>query len=211
MVGARICLGQIGAAHGLLGEVRLRSFTSDPQAIAAYGPLETEDGRVFEIENLRPAKDHFVARLSGVSDRNAAEKLTNLKLYIPRERLPEPAEASEFYHADLIGLVAVDRAGKKLGVVIAIQNYGAGDLIEVKYEKSNKTEFVAFNDINVPTVDLTAGTLVIIPSPLAGEDGEARPSRVKGTAAQNTGARPLTRTVAGSRRQRSTLSRKGRG
>ena len=86
--GARVCLGQIGAAHGVRGEVRLRSFTSDPAAIADYGPLETEDGRVLEIETLRPAKDHFVARLSGIRDRDAASALTNTKLYVPRERLP---------------------------------------------------------------------------------------------------------------------------
>ena len=91
------------------GEVRLRSFTSDPQAIAGYGPLETEDGRIFEIEAMRPAKDHFVARLSGICDRNAAEQLSNVKLYVPRERLPEPTGADEFYHADLIGL-AVHRS-----------------------------------------------------------------------------------------------------
>src|SRR5271170_2920371 len=101
--GGRVCLGQIGAAHGLGGEVRLRSFTSDPQAIAGYGPLETEDGRIFEIEAMRTAKDHFVARLSGICDRSAAEQLTNVKLYVPRERLPEPDQADEFYHADLIG------------------------------------------------------------------------------------------------------------
>ena len=90
--GARVCLGQIGAAHGLRGEVRLRSFTADPGAIANYGPLEAEDGRVFEIESLRPAKDHFVARLSGIADRDAAERLANIKLYVPRQRLPEPDE-----------------------------------------------------------------------------------------------------------------------
>ena len=109
--GARICLGQIGAAHGLGGEVRLRSFTADPQAITGYGPLETEDGRIVEIELLRPAKDHFVARLSGICDRSAAEQLTNVKLYVPRERLPEPNATDEFYHADLVGLAVVDRAG----------------------------------------------------------------------------------------------------
>ena len=106
---ARVCLGQIGAAHGLRGEVRLRSFTSDPAAIADYGPLETDDGRVFEIETLRPAKDHFVARLSGIRDRDAARALANAKLYVPRERLPQTAEPDEFYHADLVGLAVVDR------------------------------------------------------------------------------------------------------
>src|SRR5271168_4469826 len=116
--GARICLGQIGAAHGIRGEVRLWSFTSEPGAIAGYGPLETEDGRVFEIESIRPAKEHFVARLSGICDRNAAEKLTNVKLYVPRERLPEPDQADEFYHADLIGLAVIDPAGQSVGTVM---------------------------------------------------------------------------------------------
>ena len=125
--GGRICLGQIGAAHGTTGEVRLRSFTSDPNAITGYGPLETEDGRVLTIESLRPAKDHFVARLSGIADRNAAERLTNERLYVPRERLPPPDDADEFYHADLIGLSVVDPAGETFGSVIAVHNFGAGD------------------------------------------------------------------------------------
>jgi 16S rRNA processing protein RimM len=161
--GARICLGQIGAAHGLRGEVRLRSFTSDPAAITGYGPLETEDGRVFEIEAMRPAKDHFVARLSGVADRNAAEKLANLKLYVPRERLPQTNEPDEFYHADLVGLAVVDRAGKNLGSIIAVHNFGAGDLIEVRPEAGGNTELIPFDAANVPAVDLDAGKVVVDP------------------------------------------------
>jgi 16S rRNA processing protein RimM len=156
-----VCLGQIGAAHGLRGEVRLRSFTSDPAAITGYGPLETEDGRVFEIERLRPAKDHFVASFSGIRDRTAAEKLANLKLYVPRERLPAPTRTDEFYHADLIGLVAVDPAGRTFGTVIAIHNFGAGDLIEVRPDAGNQTELVPFDAINVPTVDVAAGRIVV--------------------------------------------------
>jgi 16S rRNA processing protein RimM len=159
--GARVCLGQIGAAHGLRGEVRLRSFTSDPAAITGYGPLETEDGRVFEIERLRPAKDHFVASFSGIRDRAAAEKLVNLKLYVPRERLPVPTETDEFYHADLIGLAVVDPAGKNLGTVVAIHNFGAGDLIEVRPDAGSQTELVPFDAMNVPTVDVAAGRIVL--------------------------------------------------
>jgi 16S rRNA processing protein RimM len=159
--GARICLGQIGAAHGIRGEVRLRSFTAEPGAIAGYGPFETEDGRVFEIEAMRPAKDHFVARLSGVADRNAAEQLASLKLYVPRERLPQPQADDEFYHADLIGLAVVDRAGQKLGTVVAIHNFGAGDLIEVQPEAGGKTELVPFDAATVPEVDLAAGRIVV--------------------------------------------------
>ena len=168
--GARICLGQIGAPHGVRGEVRLRSFTAEPDAIASYGPLEIEDGGIVEIESLRPAKDHFVATLAGIRDRDAAEQLTNAKLYVARERLPQLSVADEFYHADLIGLIAVDRAGNQLGTVIAVHNFGAGDLIEVRATEDGATELIAFNETNVPTVDLGAGRIVIEPSPLAGED-----------------------------------------
>ncbi len=160
---ARVCLGQIGAAHGLRGEVRLRSFTSDPAAIADYGPLETDDGRVFEIETLRPAKDHFVARLSGIRDRDAASALANAKLYVPRERLPQTAEPDEFYHADLVGLAVVDRTGNRLGTVVGIHNFGAGDLIEVRTEKGGKTELVPFDMTHVPAVDIAAGKIVVDP------------------------------------------------
>jgi 16S rRNA processing protein RimM len=159
--GARICLGQIGAAHGVRGEVRLRSFTADPQAIANYGPLETGDGRVLEIETLRPAKNHFVARLAGVGNREAAEQLTNVRLYVPRERLPEPTDANEFYHADLVGLAAFDAAGNKLGSVIAIHNFGAGDLIEIQPPNGGNTELIPFDAPNVPVVDVAGGRIVV--------------------------------------------------
>ena len=158
---ARVCLGQIGGAHGVRGEVRLRSFTADPAAIVSYGPLETEDGRVIEIESLRPAKDHFVATLSGVADRNAAERLVNIKLYVPRDRLPPPAEPDQFYYADLVGLAAIDRAGKPLGTVVAVHNFGAGDLIELRLEEGGRTELLPFDAATVPEVDLAAGRLVI--------------------------------------------------
>ena len=109
----RICVARIGAAHGVRGEVKLWSFTEVPTAVASYGPLETQDGtRRFEIEALRPAKDHFVARIAGIGDRDAAEKLRNLELFIPRARLPKIEEADTFYHADLIGLEAVTRDGE---------------------------------------------------------------------------------------------------
>jgi len=199
--GPRVCLGQIGAAHGIRGEVRLRSFTSDPGAIASYGPLETEDGRVFEIEALRQARDHFVARLSGIRDRDAASALAKTKLYVPRERLPQTAEPDEFYHADLIGLAVVDLAGKNFGAVVAIHNFGAGDLIEVRLDAGSETELVPFDATHVPSVDVAAGKIVVelpamtfAPSPLVEEGGEAKPSRLRGQAERH-----------------STLSRKGRG
>jgi 16S rRNA processing protein RimM len=158
-----VCLGQIGAPHGVRGEVRLRSFTAEPEAIAAYGPLQTEDGRAIEIEVLRAAKDHFVAVLAGIHDRDAAAQLANAKLYAPRERLPQLADPEEFYYADLIGLAVVDRSGRRIGEVVALHNFGAGDLIEVRLDAAGRTELLAFNDANVPNVDVAAGTIVIDP------------------------------------------------
>src|SRR5216110_2055750 len=103
----RICIAQIGAAHGVRGEVRLKAFTEDPLSVARYGALESEDGKQrFEIETVRPAKNVLVARLKGITDRDAAERLKSLRLYVAREKLPKPAD-DEFYHADLIGLSAV--------------------------------------------------------------------------------------------------------
>ena len=160
----KVCLGQIGAAHGVRGEVRLFSFTSDPMAITAYGPLETEDGRVIEIETMRAAKDCFVARLASIRDRDAASTLTNTKLYVPRERLPRTEEPDEFYHADLIGLAVESRSGDALGTVIAIHNFGAGDLLEVRPMSGSKTELVPFDARHVPAVDIAAGKVVVNPT-----------------------------------------------
>jgi len=171
-----ICLGQIGAAHGIRGEVRLRSFTAVPEAIADYGPLQAEDGSALAIESLRPAKGCFIATIAGIRDRNAAEALANARLYVPRDRLPEPAEPDEFYYADLVGLTAVDRAGKSCGTVIAVHNFGAGDIVEIRRDATGKTELLPFDAAHVPEVDLAGGRVVIelsggerLPSPARGE------------------------------------------
>jgi len=162
-VAERVCVAQIGVAHGIRGEVKLWSFTADPLAIKDYGPLESEDGKArFEIETLRSAKEHLVVRFAGVNDRNAAERLTNLRLFVPRERLPAPA-AEEFYYADLIGLAAVDAQGKMLGTVVAVQNFGAGDLLEVKIAERSDTVLLPFTATTVPTVDVPGGRVVIDP------------------------------------------------
>jgi 16S rRNA processing protein RimM len=160
----RICVAQIGAAHGLRGEVRLRSFTEDPMAVASYGALESEDGaQRFEIEALRPAKDHFVVRLAGVNNRAAAERLTNLKLYVPRDRLPPPEDADTFYYADLIGLTAISTDGATLGTVTAIHNFGAGDLVEIMLSGGGETLLVPFTSAAVPTIDMAARRIVVVP------------------------------------------------
>ena len=160
----RICVAQIGAAHGIRGEVRLRSFTQDPRAVIAYGPLESEDGtQRFEIEALRPAKDHFVARFASIDNREAAEKLTNLKLYVPRDRLPPIEDDETFYFADLVGLTAVTPDGAPLGTVTAVHNFGAGDMIEIRPQGGGEPLIVPFTDANVPGVDIAAGRVVVVP------------------------------------------------
>lgn len=127
----RILIARIGAPHGVRGEVRLFIFAQDPEAVLDYAPLTDADGRrVFRIVALRPAKEHFVARLAGVEDRNAAEALTNVDLYVPRDALPEAEDEDTFYHADLIGLRVEDEAGATLGTVTALHDFGAGDVLE---------------------------------------------------------------------------------
>jgi 16S rRNA processing protein RimM len=163
-VANRICVARIGAAHGVRGEVKLWSFTEDPAAVATYGPLETQDGaQRFEIEALRPAKDHFVARIAGVGDRDAAAKLRNLELFIPRARLPKIDDADTFYHADLIGLDAVMPDGTQVGTVHALHNFGAGDIIEIVPVGGGDPLMLPFNETTVPTIDLAAKQIVVVP------------------------------------------------
>jgi 16S rRNA processing protein RimM len=162
-VAERICVARIGAAHGVKGEVKLWSFTADPAAVADYGPLESQDGtQRFEIEAVRAAKDHLVARLSGVRDRDAAQRLTNLDLYVPRDRLPAPAP-EEFYHADLIGLRAEGRDGAVLATIVGIHDFGAGDLLELRAAGSSSTVLMPFTAETVPVVDIAGGRIVIDP------------------------------------------------
>jgi 16S rRNA processing protein RimM len=169
----RVCVAQIGAPHGVRGEVRLWPFTADPMALRDYGVLESEDGaRCFEIESVRPAKDYLVARLHGIADRNAAEQLTNTKLFVPRSRLPAP-DTDEFYHADLIGLPVFDMNDQQLGTVAGVHNFGAGDLLEVQPVAGGAPVLLTFTQAVVPVVDLAARRIVIDP-PVGTFDQEER-------------------------------------
>jgi len=160
---SRICIAQIGAAHGVRGEVRLKAFTQDPLSVGRYGALETEDGKQrFEIEAVRPAKDMLVARLKGITDRDAAERLTNVRLYVARERLPKAAD-DEFYHADLIGLAATKANGELIGIVKAVHNFGAGDLLEIEPAAGGATLMVPFTEAAVPSVDIAGRRIVVEP------------------------------------------------
>ena len=159
----RICLGQIIGPHGLAGEVQIRTFTGEPEDIARYGPLQDQSGeRNFEILKIRPAKKGPVVRLKGVASREAAEALKGVELYIERERLPDPDE-EEWYYADLIGLTALGMDGAPLGSVIAVQNFGAGDLLEIRPADGGPTLLIPFRQATVPEIDLGAGKLVVDP------------------------------------------------
>jgi 16S rRNA processing protein RimM len=158
-----VLLGRISAAQGLKGEVRLTSFTGVPQDVAAYGPLTDEAGRRFIIESLRVIKGGVLAvRLAGVADRSAAEALKGTALYVEKARLPA-TEEDEWYHEDLIGLPALSVAGDRIGEIVAVQNYGAGDLLEIRLTDSRQTVFVPFTQDAVPEVDVKAKRVVVIP------------------------------------------------
>ncbi len=165
----RICIARIGAAHGVRGEVKLWPFTQDPMAVLHYGPLSTKDGkRTFEVESVRVVKDHLVAVLKGVSTREHAERINNLELYIARDRLPA-TDDNEYYHADLIGLRAVDEQNSDIGKVLAIHNFGAGDIIEIA-PPQGAALLLPFTNAVVPTVDLDKGHVVIVmPNEIEGD------------------------------------------
>jgi len=167
----RVCVGAIAGAFGVKGEVRLKSFCTAPEAVADYGPLWTEDGsRSFTVEITRPVKGGFGARLSGVTSKEAADALKGTRLYAGRDALPALPD-DEFYHADLIGLQVVDTGGKILGVVRAVHNHGAGDLLEVHGPGMKSTVLLPFTNAAVPTVDLTAGRIIADPPEgLSGDD-----------------------------------------
>ncbi|MGD9868212.1 MAG: ribosome maturation factor RimM [Hyphomicrobiales bacterium] len=159
----RVLLGRISGAHGIGGEVRIATFTGEPAAIGAYGPLEDEGGaRRFEFTSLRAGPRGVIARLKGVADRNAAEALAGTDLYVERGRLPDPG-AGEFYLADLIGLTAVTGDGAAFGKVVAVQNFGAGDLLEIRPAPGGETVLLPFTDAAVPEVNIEAGWLRAVP------------------------------------------------
>jgi 16S rRNA processing protein RimM len=168
-------MGRIGSAHGLKGEVRIQSFTEDPLALADYGPLATnKPGLTITILSARTNTNVLVAKLEGVNGRTAAERLNGVELYLDRALLPETEDEDDFYHADLIGLEARLDNGAVLGEVIAVPNFGAGDLIEIRDPQSGDTYLYPFTRKVVPEVHLEAGYL-IIEVPVEAEPGDEEP------------------------------------
>ncbi|TPI34150.1 ribosome maturation factor RimM [Mesorhizobium sp. B3-1-6] len=165
----------IGAAHGIKGELRVKTFTGDPLALADYGPLYAKDGRAFQILDIRPAGTVVVVRFKGVGDRNAAEALAGTELFVDRSVLPDDGEEDEFYHADLIGLDVRDDTGI-IGKVVAVHNFGGGDILDVTLA-GRKGVLIPFTQAAVPHVSIADGFVEVNPQ-AAGlvedeEDGEA--------------------------------------
>jgi 16S rRNA processing protein RimM len=171
----RLLLGKIGAAHGIKGEVRVTTYTQDPEAIASYGPLETDrPGLSISIDRLRVQKNVAIAHIKGVADRNDAEKLNGVSLFIDRDRLPPPEDEDDFYHADLIGLEARLETGVVIGRVSALPNFGAGDLLEVQDTQSGDTFLYPFTKAVVPDIRVAEGYLTIV-LPRDAAEGEEEP------------------------------------
>ncbi|WP_119272157.1 ribosome maturation factor RimM [Taklimakanibacter deserti] len=170
----KVLAGVITGAHGIKGEVKLKSFTADPKAIAAYGALLASTGERFEIQRLKAQKDGFIATLKGVGDRNRAETLKGVELFVQRRQLPAP-EADEVYIHDLIGVTVMDMGGEKFGTVVAVPNFGAGDLIEIRRDGAEETVLVPFAQDYVPEIDLAKGRIVIdLPATWLDEDERQR-------------------------------------
>jgi 16S rRNA processing protein RimM len=170
----RVCVGTVTGARGLKGEVRIRSFTAEPEDVVAYGPVSDKAGkRRFDIHITGRVKGALVARIAGVGDRDAAEALKGTELYVPRSALPEP-EVGTYYHADLLGLRVETEDGAELGRVKAVHNFGAGDLLEVA-GKGSHGAMLPFT-AGVVTVDLRKGLITVAPPAglLAGDGDDAQ-------------------------------------
>ncbi|HYE51580.1 MAG TPA: ribosome maturation factor RimM [Azospirillaceae bacterium] len=170
----RVCVGQFVGAHGVHGRVKLKSFTDVPESIFAYGPLTDEKGtRTFPVKLTGMGKDHFLAEVEGLRDRDAAEALKGTRVYVERARLPEPEDEDEFYHADLIGLETVTEGGEPFGTILAIYDFGAGDVLEIRHA-SGKTVSIPFTRECVPVVAVKEARVVVAPP--ANLFAKARPS-----------------------------------
>jgi 16S rRNA processing protein RimM len=164
-----VLVGRVAGAFGVRGEVRISTYTEEPMALARYKRLAREDGSpALTIASARPAKDGIVARCAEVPDREAAEALRGVRLYVPREALPPPEE-DEFYLTDLIGLAAETPEGEALGRVKAVPNYGAGDILELDPGGGRPTRLVPFTREAVPEVRLGEGKVIVVPPAEVGE------------------------------------------
>ncbi|MEL6563542.1 MAG: ribosome maturation factor RimM [Pseudomonadota bacterium] len=159
----RICVGSIGGAYGVQGEVRIKSFCAVPEDIETYAPLTTEDGsRSFTLAIIRPIKNGFASRIAEVATKEQADALKGTQLYARRDQLPSLPD-DEFYYTDLVGLDVFDTGGAPLGQVKSVQNHGASDLLEVHAPGATATVLLPFTQAAVPTVDLATRRIVADP------------------------------------------------
>lgn len=157
----RILLGHIASAHGIKGEVMVRTYTETPEGLMAYGPLDGEAGEApLTITAARASAKGTICRIEGIGDRTAAEGLRGRALYVDRSRMPD-ADAGSYYHTDLIGLTALDAAGAAVGKIAGVENYGAGDLIVIDRGAGTETLVLPFTDRFVPEVDIKAGRVTV--------------------------------------------------
>ena len=166
-----IAVGRVAGAFGVWGEVRITSFTEDPLALARFRELKRQDGSPgLTILSARDAKGSIICRCAGIETKDQADALRGLRLFIPREALP-PAEDDEFYLADLIGLAVVTPEGEALGRVKSVQDFGAGDILEITPAEGGPTWYLAFTRDAVPEVDIAGGKLVAIrPTEIVGDE-----------------------------------------
>jgi 16S rRNA processing protein RimM len=173
----RLLMGRIGAAHGIRGEVRIQSFTEEPLALRNYGPFSTSrPGLTLSIDSARATTNVLVARLKGVTTRDAAERLNGVELYVDRARLAEIADDDDFYLADLIGLEARAADGVVFGKVLAVPNFGAGDILEIGGSGSGETRLIPFTRAAVPVIRIAEGYLVVVPPLEIDGEPEGRPA-----------------------------------
>ncbi|MEM6388067.1 MAG: ribosome maturation factor RimM [Pseudomonadota bacterium] len=169
----RVCVGAVAGSFGVRGEVRLKSFCAEPDAIDTYGPLSSEDGALqWDVKVTRTIKNGFAARLSGVRSKEAADALRGTRLFAPRDKLPDLPD-DEFYHTDLIGLQIIDTGGADIGRIKAVLNHGAGDLLEIAIKGEKQPVLLPFTVANVPTVDVAGGKVIVdMPDGLLGANGD---------------------------------------
>ena len=151
-----VLMAVIGAPHGVRGEVRVKTFTADPLSLSDYGPLNSEDGRVFTIAALRTGKTTLVVRFREITSREAAEAANGTQLYVDRSTLPDDLADEEFYHTDLIGLAVRDEADNEIGTVTAVHNFGGGDIIELALP-GRRTIMAPFTLAAIPEIAISAG------------------------------------------------------
>lgn len=163
MTDKQICIAEIMTAHGVRGLVKLRCHLEDPQDLSGYNPLHDEDGKPYEVTLKNPLKNDWVAEIKGITDRNDAEKMRGLKLFIDRSAMPE-ADDGEFYYDDLIGCKTISPQGLVIGSVISVENFGAGDLLEIRPVMSGSSYFLPIAEPYVQTIDIVAKTIVIEPA-----------------------------------------------